>query len=1095
MRWHEQARGGNLSATSPSPASSDSVMGTKDAAKTKLARGKSSQGKKGQGGKGLLSRKAVKKAAESSVDPPPSEKPSPAESQQSIVKEKDGSEDQNHARSNLVFPTSSIIPDPLAELPSWFNTDTEASATQFSSRYPMHNTAGPRWYRNHHLLPPQHDNLPPTQFSTSFPPMKSAAERSQESTRVPGLSRTPSASPSPTPNSSQLGINRVRKISQTAHDEVDLLDASDPWGTNWHHESPYDIGLNAERNASPDAELQGSSDPRSRRLSLTTSGSRHKSVIPSPLSQSTSAVHLHIPDSGDSHLPRKLSKRRKPFIGLFGGQSQDGYQPQKSVSAPPNATQLLGGDILLQRKVSRRRSTAGPPISPSASSETEQKEKHGGFMGRFARRFSVMRKTDASKATNVASNDWNHNGGVNGNTRQSPTGSQTSESASGALVNDARRSDSSKRVPPPTAEGESQALTDGTLSNEQQRPSTSLSIERPIAMAKLTIANPDELNGSVDISPSERERSLPTVIVPGPSKIETVAPIDEPHERMLDVPVSASPTRMNSTLPLPTRSALSTATVAEPMDIPKSAPSLPLPDLPPPSTVGDNDSSLPPTPKSSRLSFPSTEQPTIVSPGQSYIQDALSYTVSASGLTAPATSVASADESPLSRASVLANPPTPFASPIIPPRVSIIPARARSSSENAKPLESSIKTKDGSHHAKSSSVTKRRETETFRLVRSPSGGMYPTGDVITGMGEQWEVVESPTESPKKSRRKERSKSKEPDSGIGLQERRVEQSSSAEDGDGHHRRQRSINSRHATEISSQSVRSTRTPSIDHRRPGGHDGAFSSHKDNRSRSRQRNETETEASRIAKSSSAAVHGSQPSQQSSLQPASHIHSNGSIHRRRASESARPTSDFQSIAELNAVKAKDAWEMERLWKARSMAYGPDGAAIVSTPPTIGDNSRPSTLVSTDMHGAGTIPSVTDLYRATSLPVSSPGSSHTYFVVQSPFQNTHNPPHIQIPVTPPPIYASTSQPQRSGETSSPPRRRKAARSFSASVPFPSTNYNPDPPSLTRTFLANPLPDPPRLSPYQASPLPPSLVGTGDGSSDYWAQYAGVPTRY
>jgi hypothetical protein len=67
-------------------------------------------------------------------------------------------------------------------------------------------------------------------------------------------SRTPSGSPLPTPSSSQTRIPepslrvRTRKISNTAPDNVDLLDASDPYGTNWHHESPYDgLGLNGDR--------------------------------------------------------------------------------------------------------------------------------------------------------------------------------------------------------------------------------------------------------------------------------------------------------------------------------------------------------------------------------------------------------------------------------------------------------------------------------------------------------------------------------------------------------------------------------------------------------------------------------------------------------------------------------------------------------------------------------------------------------------------------------------------------------------------------------------------------------------------------------
>ena len=28
---------------------------------------------------------------------------------------------------------------------------------------------------------------------------------------------------------------------------IDLLDGSNPYGTNWHHKSPYNVGLSSER--------------------------------------------------------------------------------------------------------------------------------------------------------------------------------------------------------------------------------------------------------------------------------------------------------------------------------------------------------------------------------------------------------------------------------------------------------------------------------------------------------------------------------------------------------------------------------------------------------------------------------------------------------------------------------------------------------------------------------------------------------------------------------------------------------------------------------------------------------------------------------
>ena len=147
-------------------------------------------------------------------------------------------------------PSRSIIPESIKELPSWYNTESELAAAttrQFRGRYPIHNPVGPRFYRNVHLLPP---TRPASVFSPSFPPM------STDPTSTTSPSRTPSGSPLPTPSSSQTRIPdpsgklRTRKLSNTTPDNVDLLDASDPYGTNWHHESPYDgLGLNGDRTA------------------------------------------------------------------------------------------------------------------------------------------------------------------------------------------------------------------------------------------------------------------------------------------------------------------------------------------------------------------------------------------------------------------------------------------------------------------------------------------------------------------------------------------------------------------------------------------------------------------------------------------------------------------------------------------------------------------------------------------------------------------------------------------------------------------------------------------------------------------------------
>lgn len=211
----------------------------------------------------IWSRKSVKKSTSTLVvlDPvhgpgPPQRRPAPIDGQNEPGM-KDWREEQmeksDHLSSLQIVPLRSIIPDVLEELPAWFSKDAwlPDPYPSYRAKYPIHNPVGPRWYRNHHLIPPSNprSSRPSSIFSPSFPPMTpSINERSEDATRLAGPSRTPSGSPLPTPNSSETRVQdtngrRSRKTSQTAHDNVDLLDVSDPWGTNWHHQSPYDIGL------------------------------------------------------------------------------------------------------------------------------------------------------------------------------------------------------------------------------------------------------------------------------------------------------------------------------------------------------------------------------------------------------------------------------------------------------------------------------------------------------------------------------------------------------------------------------------------------------------------------------------------------------------------------------------------------------------------------------------------------------------------------------------------------------------------------------------------------------------------------------------
>ncbi|KAI0308299.1 hypothetical protein B0F90DRAFT_1681739, partial [Multifurca ochricompacta] len=600
-------------------------------------------------------------------------------------------------------PNRSIIPESLKELPSWYHTEGEwaaASTHQFRARYPIHNPVGPRFYRNVHLLPP---NRPASVFSPSFPPM------STEPASAPSPSHTPSGSPLPTPNSSQTrildpsGKVRTRKISNTAHDNVDLLDASDPHGTNWHHQSPYDgLGLSSDRSAvSPDVP-DARPPPRSRsRLSSLGAGSHHKTTTPSPLSQSTSAVHLHPPDQDAPPIARKLTKRRKPFEGIFGSSPA---APSDTASVTPSSlapsTQTVTNTLFKRQSIFKSASTSSIPHTVSNASilPSEKRQKRGSVLGRFARRFSIMRHVTRGHSRGASLDAGNECSRGDTQSLQVTDGASTTprpvSSAFNAISPSERRQ--STRVPPPQ---------DAVLAQDEKRDSTS-SLQVPYSIGRLTIANPDAPS-SADNSPVNQSLLLPpnkTSPAPAPLSPQGV----EHLSAASSIPVFQETLMVDSPIP----AAVARTTSGE-VDGRKSQP-LPL-------------SSAPRASRSSPLS------PTSVP---------VSITLQVATSAPPAI-----NDSPLSRASIIANPPTPYVEPT---RIRNSPATGQAAahpvvhlsipSPVVTPIPSPTKHQASRQHKSSSSV-RSRETETFHLVRSPSAGaMQPTGESIIVEGEQWEVV-------------------------------------------------------------------------------------------------------------------------------------------------------------------------------------------------------------------------------------------------------------------------------------------------------------------------------------------------------------------
>jgi hypothetical protein len=178
-------------------------------------------------------------------------RPDQLDKEKKVEEEKDSFDEKTEEVTSLL--SRSIIPDPLGEVPAWFTKENDLAVGQTTSyriKYPIHSPVGPRYYKNQHLIPSSQlraANRPPSVFSPSFPPMAASLhEQSEDAISRPGLSRTPSGSPLATPNSSQADVAakpRSRKTSQTTPDTVDLLDVTDPWGTHYHHQSPYDPGL------------------------------------------------------------------------------------------------------------------------------------------------------------------------------------------------------------------------------------------------------------------------------------------------------------------------------------------------------------------------------------------------------------------------------------------------------------------------------------------------------------------------------------------------------------------------------------------------------------------------------------------------------------------------------------------------------------------------------------------------------------------------------------------------------------------------------------------------------------------------------------
>lgn len=182
-------------------------------------------------------------------------------------------------------------------------------------------------------------------------------------------------------------------------------------------------------------------------------------------------------------------------------------------------------------------------------------------------------------------------------------------------------------------------------------------------------------------------------------------------------------------------------------------------------------------------------------------------------------------------------------------------------------------------------------------------------------------------------------------------------------------------------------------------------------------------------------------------------------------SQGQRPTSELTPAADMNALRAREVWEMDRLWKGRSVAYGLEGPQVVYAQ-SIGDVGS-----TTSVNGLGH------------------GSTHTSYKLQQGFPfptGVHSPPPSSSSLRPP-------QPQTFSQTTT---MQGALYDFPSGVrSYPDLANIPSigsPDSTPSTPSRNPLPSPPRQSTYRPGPLPTSLSEKDDGAAaEYWSKYAGV----
>jgi hypothetical protein len=493
---------------------------------------------------------------------------------------------------------------------------------------------------------------------------------------------------------------------------------------------------------------------------MTTAQSRRKTVTPSPLSQSTSVVHLHDLDVG-KYIPRKLSKRRTPLLGnIFGGETQQPDRNAVSLPVSPVGHDPVPPDpSVLPKRLSVARIN---DLHAHPTGTTPKKEKRGSVLGRLVKKFSILRKPTADqRRVTGREDDWQHVSSDDTAQQRFVTGGQISP--------EKEQIDPTKRIPPPISDAPSVKVnvivpdTDRSSSISLEAP-----FEAPFSMGRLTITNPDA-PGSSDNTPTQgavpllpdksemRERGRLSLQVnqgnggPVESDLRTssarlssetqppVVPDKSPPPASLS-PISANrdmgPSEAPPTIPSTISSKAASTTpvhsrgnVSQPVIDVQSLETRSKTQSPP---IGDLSQKLMLSPgfnpSGNLTSHSPFENSTSMSPSPS-------VPVHVTETTDPEfpspNSPAFSNYSPLSTTSMLANPPTPYTADLsMPPSPEPLPSPLPPTSSQ-----------DRTHSLREPSPAS-RQTETFKLVRSSSSNVYASSETIVAAGQQWEVVES-----------------------------------------------------------------------------------------------------------------------------------------------------------------------------------------------------------------------------------------------------------------------------------------------------------------------------------------------------------------